>query len=186
MWVRLFCETKTRGLALWRFPKKFLTVSEVPTLVWHGAVMEDHHFWHISSWNSSKKTKIQNWYCSSILVRIDSRASRHRVYKNSVLAMPKDYNNDFTYVRFFFRGNIVWRNAVESWDFFLLDNILIFGLGFKIVELDSLPQYKLRQESLASLQNISGSCLEFVQPTHTDLRIPKPFYSYIHRYRLIV
>ena len=65
--------------------------------------------------------------------------------------MPKDCNNDFTNVRFFFRGDIIWRHAVDSLEnFLLLEDILIFGLGFKIVELEFLPVYKLRQEALAS------------------------------------
>jgi len=65
--------------------------------------------------------------------------------------MPKYCNNDFTYVRFFFRGNILWRHAVDSLEnVLLLGDILIFGLEFKIVECDFLPQYKLQQEALTS------------------------------------
>jgi len=60
--------------------------------------------------------------------------------------MPKESSNDFTYVRFFFRGDTIRRHAVDSLgNFFLLDDILIFELGFKTVELDFLPQYRLQQ-----------------------------------------
>jgi len=60
--------------------------------------------------------------------------------------MPKVCSNDFTYLQFFFREDTIWCHAVDILGNFLyLYGILIFELGFKIVELNFLPQYKLRQ-----------------------------------------
>jgi hypothetical protein len=71
--------------------------------------------------------------------------------------MPKGCSDDFTFVMF--HGDTIWHRAVDSLgNVLLLDDLLIFELGFKIIELDFLPQYKLRQEALASgliwVQNI--------------------------------
>jgi len=65
--------------------------------------------------------------------------------------MPKDCNNDFTYVGSSFVG--ISHGAmllIALRIVLLLDDILIFELGFRIVERGFLPQYKLRQEALAS------------------------------------